>query len=706
LASLEQDYGIDSNSLQERKNVASAVHNLLQARMPGCEVRLYGSSLSGFGLKSANVNLDLQITAEMKPHLVLLTALEMLQQSPDFLDIMEEFTAKIPLIKFRLPSGLVCELSLSNHQAYQTSQLLADYWALDPRVRTLGTAFRFWANLVRLDRQAEGTLPPHTFAILLVYFLQQQTKPVLPCIHEWLDQRDDDTYVAPHEKLAGWRTQNKMTPAELWIELFAFLSVGFKSAELVVSLRKAGATTNEDKQWKTRKLAVEDPYSFKRNLCRSIQALSVYDYISDCLKTGYLYFGTIQTSLGPVITKIIVKSKEDGAAEEEEQLCLADWTLESWLASKGTFLTEAEAAVATALVPRNMLNFRFDQAVLTNCSMPALQCLVCGTEGHLANNCPEEQLPPLVHLPPMNRDFMGLIDNLCRKTEQDWQPQEAELRDRDYIVTDLSRYIKKFWPKAELTLFGSSSNGFAFRHSDLDISLTFRDIPDRPDNGLDCIKIIEELADRVKRMVGMRNVVAITSAKVPIVKLIHAQCQIEADLSLYNVLARENTCLLSLYADLDPRVRTLGYMCKLFAKVCDIGDASRGSLSSYAYILMMIFYLQKVSPAVVPVLQEMHPADEEKPVNMVDGWNAWFLSDRRKVMSEWTGQGKNRQSVGQLWLGFLEFYAGDWDDRRLVVSIRQSRPLTKFEKMWNSPCIAIEVRHRPDPYSQHSPGSI
>ena len=100
-----------------------------------------------------------------------------------------------------------------------------------------------------------------------------------------------------------------------------------------------------------------------------------------------------------------------------------------------------------------------------------------------------------------------------------------------------------------------------------------------------------------------------------------------------------------------------------FSQVCDIGGASRGSLSSYAYILMMIFYLQKVSPAVVPVLQEMHPADEEKPVNMVDGWNAWFLSDRRKVMSEWTGQGKNRQSVGQLWLGFLEFYAGDWDDR-------------------------------------------
>ena len=33
---------------------------------------------------------------------------------------------------------------------------------------------------------------------------------------------------------------------------------------------------------------------------------------------------------------------------------------------------------------------------------------------------------------------------------------------------------------------------------------------------------------------------------------------------------------------------------KEFAKICDIGDASRGSLSSYAYILMLIYYLQQV----------------------------------------------------------------------------------------------------------------
>jgi len=685
LASIEKEQGLSSSDLNTRQAVAQSVHSLLQNHIPGCFVRLYGSSLSGFGLKSANINLDLQITADHKPHLALLKALEVLQESADFLDVVDEFTAKIPTIKFQTSSGLSCELSLNNHHAYQTSSILKDYMTLDARVRTVGVAFRYWANLVRLDRQAEGTLPPHTFAILLIYFLQQQTKPVVPCIHEFLDANGEDVYLTPVNVLSEWRTQNKESPAELWIELFAFLSIGFKSSELVVSIRKSGMLTNEEKQWKTKRLSVEDPFSSKRNLCRSIQAGSVYDYIADCLKTGYLYFGTIQTSLGSIITRIKVKQ---GLEDAVEDVSLSDWTLESWLAKKGTVLTEQEAVAATALVPRNMLNFSFNQTLLTNGTVPAVQCLVCGAEGHLPSSCPEEQLPPLTKLPHLSHLYLKLLDSVCDNVARDWEPQEPELRDRDYIMNDLNRFIKKFWPESELTLFGSSSNGFAFRHSDLDISLTFNGVATSAD--LDCIALIEELSERIKRMVGMRNVVAITSAKVPIVKLFHYQCQIEADISLYNVLARENTRLLSLYADLDSRCRTLGYMVKLFAKICDIGDASRGSLSSYAYILMMIFYLQKVSPPVLPVLQEMYPSDSEKPENIVDGWNAWFFSDRRKVVNEWAGYNRNKMSVGELWIGFLHFYAGEWDDKRLVVSIRQSRPLTKFEKMWNSPCIAIE----------------
>ena len=101
-------------------------------------MRLYGSSLSGFGLKFANVNLDLQITADQKPHLALLKALEVLHDSPDYLEVADEFTAKIPTIKLMTTTGLACEPSLNNHQAYKTSSMLKDHWSLDPGSELLG----------------------------------------------------------------------------------------------------------------------------------------------------------------------------------------------------------------------------------------------------------------------------------------------------------------------------------------------------------------------------------------------------------------------------------------------------------------------------------------------------------------------------------------------------------------------------------------
>ena len=120
----------------------------------------------------------------------------------DFHSVTDDFTSKIPTIRFSSHSNLHCELSLNNFHASQTSCLLRDYNNLDERVRTLGVAFRYWASLVTLDRQAEGTLPPHSFAILLVYFLQQQSKPVLPCIHSYLDTKAEESlYTTPVEVL-------------------------------------------------------------------------------------------------------------------------------------------------------------------------------------------------------------------------------------------------------------------------------------------------------------------------------------------------------------------------------------------------------------------------------------------------------------------------------------------------------------------------
>ena len=279
--------------------------------------------------------------------------------------------------------------------------------------------------------------------------------------------------------------------------------------------------------------------------------------------------------------------EEEGEQQDEVS---KDITLETWLEKKGTVVTREDASRGCALVPRNMIQFRFDGLTLTNHTVLEAQCVACGGEGHRATSCPEEILPQLAPLRSLPRPYQNLLTDICHRVVADFEPQKRERQDRQRIMEDLSQHIQRFWPTAVLTLFGSSNNGFAFKNSDLDISLTFKNVPDN--SNLESIKIIEELGEMLKRLKDLKNVLAITSAKVPIVKMYHVHARIDADISLYNILAQENTRMLSLYADLDRRCRILGYMVKLFAKICEIGDASRGSLSSYAYILMMIFYLQ------------------------------------------------------------------------------------------------------------------
>lgn len=220
--------------------------------------------------------------------------------------------------------------------------------------------------------------------------------------------------------------------------------------------------------------------------------------------------------------------------------------------------------------------------------------------------------------------------------------------------------------KAQLCLFGSSKNGFGFRDSDLDICMTLeghetaevgrlnahtatclnvtRDLTllhknfDLSEQRLNCKEIIEGLAKVLKKhtgeikiyswsssnfviyvcvedliwlpplVPGLRNILPITTAKVPIVKFEHRQSGLEGDISLYNTLvseqgsntwtcfyfwikslnmllfvesgrwiyldglslqAQHNTRMLATYAALDPRVQFLGYTMKVFAKVCE-----------------------------------------------------------------------------------------------------------------------------------------
>lgn len=218
-------------------------------------------------------------------------------------------------------------------------------------------------------------------------------------------------FLAPSE-LSSWKTKNNTSVGGLWIELFEYYALGLNSDSTIISIGKAGGFDRSEKNWKGKKLTIEDPFSSKRPLTRLISSVSVFDFISDCFKIAYLYFGCIQTVRGPIITRIMLPGSsqspsEDPAsqsdnpedaissgptattiidpskaitAEELERAILGgitrlgeqeaeatdpDASFESLLQKHGTELSPKLARRVSDLVPKNMIVFQFNSGILT-----------------------------------------------------------------------------------------------------------------------------------------------------------------------------------------------------------------------------------------------------------------------------------------------------------------------------------------------------
>uniref|UniRef100_A0A8C0C0D8 Terminal uridylyl transferase 7 n=1 Tax=Buteo japonicus TaxID=224669 RepID=A0A8C0C0D8_9AVES len=346
------------------------------------------------------------------------------------------------------------------------------------------------------------------------------------------------------------------------------------------------------------------------------------------------------------------------------------------LTEKGSLFEENTAIEQCS---ESELFYEFSKPAFTKGKSPTVVCSLCKREGHLKRDCPEDfkkiELDPLPALTPK---FSVILDQVCVQCYHDFAPNVVEDQAREHIRQNLENFIRQDFPGTKLNLFGSSKNGFGFKQSDLDICMTMDGLETA--EGLDCIRIIEDLAKVLKKESGLRNVLPITTAKVPIVKFFHVRSGLEA---------LHNTRLLSAYAAIDPRVKYLCYTMKVFTKICDIGDASRGSLSSYAYTLMVLYFLQQRNPPVIPVLQEIYK-EPKKPEILVDGWNVYFFDKIEELSVVWPDCGKNTESIGQLWLGLLRFYTEEFDFKEHVICIRRKNLLTTFKKQWTSKYIVIE----------------
>ncbi|XP_021573023.1 terminal uridylyltransferase 4 isoform X7 [Carlito syrichta] len=797
---LAKEQGITDDDLRVRQEIVEEMSKVITTFLPECSLRLYGSSLTKFALKSSDVNIDIKFPPKMNHPDLLIQVLGILKKNVLYVDVESDFHAKVPVVVCKdRKSGLLCRVSAGNDMACLTTDLLAALGKVEPVFIPLVLAFRYWAKLCYIDSQTDGGIPSYCFALMVMFFLQQRKPPLLPCL------------------LGSWspltlEIPNQVSLGQLWLELLKFYTLDFALEEYVICVRIRDILTRENKNWPKRRIAIEDPFSVKRNVARSLNSQLVYEYVVERFRAAYRYFAcpqkkgennkstvdfkkrekgkisskkpvksnTVATNccslLGESTEKINAERDQPDKYDEMEctsqrcsidngnllvnELDLADHGQESssLSTSEGSDLepksvrkqdnlapseaclkkelsqctcidlskapdpdestgtdcrsnleTESSHQIVCTSISATSCNCKateddlndddnfstqelyyvFDKFILTSGKPPTIVCSICKKDGHSKNDCPEDfRKIDLKPLPPMTNRFREILDLVCKRCFDELSPPFSEQHNREQILIGLEKFIQKEYDeKARLCLFGSSKNGFGFRDSDLDICMTLEGHENA--EKLNCKEIIENLAKILKRHPGLRNILPITTAKVPIVKFEHRRSGLEGDISLYNTLAQHNTRMLATYAAIDPRVQYLGYTMKVFAKRCDIGDASRGSLSSYAYILMVLYFLQQRKPPVIPVLQEIFDG-KQIPQRMVDGWNAFFFDKTEELKKRLPSLGKNTESLGELWLGLLRFYTEEFDFKEYVISIRQKKLLTTFEKQWTSKCIAIE----------------
>ncbi|XVF22669.1 hypothetical protein REPUB_Repub12eG0191000 [Reevesia pubescens] len=174
-------------------------------------------------------------------------------------------------------------------------------------------------------------------------------------------------------------------------------------------------------------------------------------------------------------------------------------------------------------------------------------------------------------------------------------PPEEERDKQKQLLALLEKLVCKEWPEARLYLYGSCANSFGVSKSDIDVCLAFNE-------DINKSEILLKLAD-ILQSDNLQNVQALTRARVPIVKLMDPATGISCDICINNVLAVVNTKLLRDYAKIDPRLRQLAFIVKHWAKSRGVNETYQGTLSSYAYVLMCIHFLQQCRPAILPCLQ-------------------------------------------------------------------------------------------------------
>lgn len=168
-----------------------------------------------------------------------------------------------------------------------------------------------------------------------------------------------------------------------------------------------------------------------------------------------------------------------------------------------------------------------------------------------------------------------------------------------------------------------------------------------------------------------------------------------------------NTKLIRLYSIYDQRFHILGLFIKHWSKINKIHGAADNYLSSYALLIMLIHFLQRVvEPKVLPNLQIIEENKEIIYEYMQNGdtikTNIYFEEDTKKIkdkLKKLNDNKENTDSATSLLIKFFEYYGYNYDFFEQKINI--SRDIVPIYKNCRDN-IAFSIDDPFDAY--HNPG--
>ncbi|KAJ2343826.1 hypothetical protein GGH91_003069 [Coemansia sp. RSA 2671] len=192
-----------------------------------------------------------------------------------------------------------------------------------------------------------------------------------------------------------------------------------------------------------------------------------------------------------------------------------------------------------------------------------------------------------------------------------WQPSVQNVDEVSGLVSRVEALARIATQGRFVTarLFGSRKYGLCSDQSDVDITLSVSS--PRGINGMkseaDNHRFFRDLAAKLRKAAGFTRVVDVSHARVPIIKFVYVTLdkhRLEGDISLNGSKGLAKSGLVAAYLGMDPRVRQVLAVLKMWAVRRDI--TNHNALNSFGLLMMAIAFL--ISRKVVPPLQMLATA--------------------------------------------------------------------------------------------------